>query len=245
MQFGRIGFMTDDCTGNMGNHMRILVIEDDKKIASFLKKGLMESGFVVDSALDGETGLDLGERGVFDVVIVDLMLPGIQGLEVIERLREKGINTPVIILSAKRSLNDRIRGIQKGGDDYLVKPFAFSELLVRVQALIRRSAGVKDPAGLRFEGVEMDLFKREVFRDGKMIDLQPREFTLLEYFMRNPGQALSKTLILEKIWDYNFDPQTNVVDVLVCRLRGKIDKGFDKKLIKTVRGVGYVLGKKD
>lgn len=244
MQFGHIGFMTDDCTGNMVNHMRILIIEDDKKIASFLKKGFMESGFVVDSALDGETGLELGERGVFDAAIVDLMLPGIQGLEVIERLRKKGINTPVIILSAKRSLNDRIRGIQNGGDDYLVKPFAFSELLVRVQALIRRSSGGKDPSGLKFEGVEMDLFKREVFRDGKRIELQPREFNLLEYFMRNIGQALSKTLILEKIWDYNFDPQTNVVDVLVCRLRGKIDKGFEKKLIKTIRGVGYVFGKK-
>ena len=228
-------------TGQNGICMRILIVEDDIKIADFLKKGLSESGFSVDLAMDGETGLLLGESGFYDAAVIDIMLPGLNGLDLIEKLRTRGIGTPFLILSAKRSLNDRIRGLQRGGDDYLVKPFAFSELLVRIQALIRRSSGAKEPSGLSVGDLSMDLFTRAVTREGRTIELQPREFALLEYLMRNPGQPLSKTLILEKIWDYNFDPQTNVVDVLVCRLRSKVDKNFSRKMIKTIRGVGYVL----
>ena len=221
--------------------MRLLIVEDDKKIASFLKKGLSEAGFAVDLADNGEDGLHLGLTEQYDAAIVDIMLPKMDGLTLIELLRQKGNNTPVLILSAKHSLADRVKGIQRGGDDYLVKPFAFSELLVRVQALIRRASGSIDPSSLKVGSLTMDLFKREVYRDEIKIELQPREFALLEYFMRNPDQALSKTLILEKIWNFNFDPQTNVVDVLVCRLRSKIDKDYDQKMIRTIRGVGYVL----
>jgi DNA-binding response OmpR family regulator len=223
--------------------MRLLIVEDDEKIASFLKKGLKESGFAVDVVNDGESGLIICENAAFDAAVIDIMLPGIDGLELIEKLRAKKINIPVLILSAKRSVNDRIKGLQRGGDDYLVKPFVFSELLVRLQALIRRSSGMTDASELRVDDLVMNVFKREVYRGDKKIELQPKEFSLLEYFMRNPGHSLSKTLILEKIWDYNFDPQTNVVDVLVCRLRNKIDKDFNRKIIKTVRGVGYILEK--
>lgn len=225
--------------------MKILVIEDDIKIASFIKKGLSESGFIVDVANDGETGLYLGQTGRFDAAVIDVMLPIIDGLTIIENLRKENINMPVLILSAKRSLNDRIKGFQKGGDDYLIKPFAFSELLVRIQALLKRAHGSNNTSSLQIDSLTMNLLNREVLRDNEKIDLQPREFALLEYFMRNPGQVIPKTLILEKIWDYNFDPQTNVVDVLVCRLRSKIDKNFEKKLIKTIRGVGYVLEDKN
>jgi len=223
--------------------MRILIVEDDEKIASFLKKGLKESGFAVDSASDAETALAFCDSILFDAAVVDIMLPGLDGLGFIERLRSAKIYTPVLILSAKRSLSERIKGLQRGGDDYMIKPFAFSELLVRVQALIRRSSGASDSSELKAGNLIMNVFKREVYRDNKKIELQPKEFSLLEYFMRNPGHPLSKTLILEKIWDYNFDPQTNVVDVLVCRLRNKIDKDFNEKMIKTVRGVGYILDK--
>lgn len=221
--------------------MRLLLVEDDIKIASFIKKGLSEAGFSVDHADNGEDGLHLGLMEQYDAAIIDIMLPKMDGLTLIERLRSQGKNTPVLILSAKHSVSDRVIGIQRGGDDYLVKPFAFSELLVRVQALIRRASGSVDPSRLKVGNLSLDLFKREVCRGEEKIELQPREFALLEYFMRNPGQALSKTLILEKIWDFNFDPQTNVVDVLVCRLRSKIDKDHEKKMIRTIRGVGYVL----
>lgn len=221
--------------------MRILIVEDDAKIASFIKKGLSEAGFAVDHADNGEDGLHLCLGQDYDAAVVDIMLPKLGGLKLIETLRNRGNTTPVLILSARHSVSDRVKGIQTGGDDYLVKPFAFSELLVRIQALIRRSGGRSESATLTVGNLTMDLLKRKVTRGNETIDLQPREFALLEYFMRNPGLTLSKTLILEKIWDFNFDPQTNVVDVLVCRLRSKLDKDYPDKLIKTVRGVGYAL----
>jgi len=221
--------------------MRILIVEDDAKIASFVKKGLVEAGFSVDHADNGEDGLHFALSQTYDVVVVDIMLPKLDGLSLIKTLRQKGDNTPVLILSARHSVNDRVKGIQTGGDDYLVKPFAFSELLVRIQALIRRAGGRSESSTITVGDLTMDLLRRRVSRGDEVIDLQPKEFALLEYFMRNPGITLSKTLILEKIWDFNFDPQTNVVDVLVCRLRSKLDKDFPDKLIKTVRGVGYAL----
>jgi DNA-binding response OmpR family regulator len=223
--------------------MRILIVEDDVKIASFIKKGLNEAGFAVDHADNGEDGLSFALTGSYDAAVVDIMLPRMDGLSLIETLREKGVETPVLILSAKHSVSDRVKGFQTGGDDYLVKPFAFSELLVRVQSLIRRSGGRLDSSLITVGDLTMDLIKRRVMRKDEVIELQPKEFALLEHLMRNPGITLSKTLILEKIWDFNFDPQTNVVDVLVCRLRAKIEKDGPGKMIKTVRGVGYVLEK--
>ena len=223
--------------------MNLLVVEDDIKIASFIKKGLEQDGFNVDQAFDGEEGLHMCLSQKYDAAVIDIMLPLLDGLSLIETIRDRGISTPVLILSAKRTLNDRIKGFQKGGDDYLVKPFSFSELLVRVKALIRRSSNFAEQLQPQITtgDLSLNLMTREVFRESKKIELQPREFALLEYFMRNPGKVLSKTLILEKIWDFNFDPQTNVVDVLVCRLRGKIDKNYAQKKIHTIRGVGYVL----
>ncbi|MBW1970709.1 MAG: response regulator transcription factor [Deltaproteobacteria bacterium] len=220
--------------------MRLLIVEDDSKIASFIIKGFRQAGFAVDHAADGEEGLQLALAVTYDAAIVDIMLPELDGLGLIGELRHQGINTPVLILSAKRSLDDRIKGIQKGGDDYLVKPFSFSELLVRVQALIRRSSRTVEPSSLTYGDFSIDLLKREVIRSDKKIELQPREFALLEYLMRNPERVVSKTMILEHIWDFHFDPQTNVVDVLVCRLRNKVEKGFPQKMIHTIRGVGYV-----
>jgi len=220
--------------------MRLLIVEDDSKIASFIIKGFRQAGFAVDHAADGEEGLQLAFAVTYDAAIVDIMLPELDGLGLIGELRRQGINTPVLILSAKRSLDDRIKGIQKGGDDYLVKPFSFSELLVRVQALIRRSSRTVEPSSLTYGDFSLDLLKREVIRSDKKIELQPREFALLEYLMRNPERVVSKTMILEHIWDFHFDPQTNVVDVLVCRLRNKVEKGFPQKMIHTIRGVGYV-----
>jgi two-component system OmpR family response regulator len=221
--------------------MRILLVEDDLKIASFVVKGLKEAGFAVDHAQDGEEGLYMALTEPYDVAIIDLMLPKLDGLSLIEELRRKKINTPVIILSARRSVDDRVKGLQTGGDDYLTKPFAFSELLARVQALIRRSSRTSEPTGLTVGELSVDLLTREVSRTGTKIELQPHEFALLEYLMRNAGRVLSKTMILEHVWDYNFDPQTNVVDVLVCRLRNKVDRDFENKMIHTIRGVGYVL----
>lgn len=221
--------------------MRVLVIEDDKKIASFIVKGLKQAGFAVDHAANGEDGIHLALHESYDAAVIDLMLPKLDGLSIIEEIRRKKINTPVIILSAKRSVDDRVKGLQTGGDDYLTKPFAFSELLARLQALIRRASGAAETTRLTFENLTMDILKREVTRADKKINLQPREFALLEYLMRNAGRALSKTLIMEHVYDYNFDPQTNVVDVLVSRLRNKVDKDFEKKMIHTIRGVGYVL----
>ncbi|MGB7921455.1 MAG: response regulator transcription factor [Desulfobacterales bacterium] len=221
--------------------MRILVVEDDKKIASFVAKGLKEAGYAVDVAQDGPDGLDLGLSGVYDAAVVDIMLPGIDGLTLIERLRAKKNNTPVIILSAKRTVDDRVKGLQAGGDDYLTKPFSFSELLARIQALIRRDTRVAEPSTLTVGDLTIDLLAREAKRGDSVISLPAREFALLEYLMRHPGRIISKTSILENIYDYSFDPQTNVVDVLVCRLRNKIDKDFDRKMLHTVRGMGYVL----
>jgi two-component system, OmpR family, response regulator len=221
--------------------MRILVVEDDKKIASFVAKGLKEAGYAVDVAQDGPDGLDLGLSGVYDAAVVDIMLPGIDGLTLIERLRAKKNNTPVIILSAKRTVDDRVKGLQAGGDDYLTKPFSFSELLARIQALIRRDTRVAEPSKLTVGDLTIDLLARDAKRGDSVISLPAREFALLEYLMRHPGRIISKTSILENIYDYSFDPQTNVVDVLVCRLRNKIDKDFDRKMLHTVRGMGYVL----
>ncbi len=221
--------------------MRVLVVEDDKKIASFIVKGLKQAGFAVDHASDGEDGLHLALHESYDAAVIDIMLPKVDGLTLIEELRRKKINTPVIILSAKRSVDDRVKGLQTGGDDYLTKPFAFSELLARVQALIRRASGTAESTRLTFGDISMDIIKREVTRGDRKIILQPREYALLEYLMRNVGRVVSKTIIMEHVYDYNFDPQTNVVDVLVCRLRDKIDRDFEKKMIHTIRGVGYVL----
>ncbi|MGH7801421.1 MAG: response regulator [Thermodesulfobacteriota bacterium] len=221
--------------------MRVLVIEDDKKIASFIVKGLKQAGFAVDHAANGEDGIHLALHESYDAAVIDIMLPKLDGLSIIEEIRRKKINTPVIILSAKRSVDDRIKGLQTGGDDYLTKPFAFSELLARLQALIRRASGAAETTRLTFGNLSMDILKREVTRADKKINLQPREFALLEYLMRNAERALSKTLIMEHVYDYNFDPQTNVVDVLVSRLRNKVDRDFEKKMIHTIRGVGYVL----
>ena len=221
--------------------MRILVIEDDKKIASFIVNGLKQSGFAVDHGGNGEDGLILARTIPYDAVIVDVMLPRLDGLALVASLRKEKIKTPVIILSAKASVDDRIRGLQAGGDDYLTKPFAFSELLARVQALIRRSSQTSEPTRLTVADLALDLMTREVIRGAQKIELQTREFALLEYMMRNVGRAITKTMILEHIWDYSFDPQTNIVDVLVHRLRSKIDKDFAVKLIHTIRGVGYVL----
>ncbi len=221
--------------------MRILVVEDDKKIASFLLKGLTQAGFAVDNAADGEQGVKLALATAYDVAIVDIMLPKLDGLSLIARLREANILTPVIVLSAKRSVDDRVKGLQSGGDDYLTKPFSFVELLARVQALIRRSHRTPEPNELRFADISLDLLSREVVRAGRRIDLQPREFSLLEYLLRNAGKVVSKAMIIEHVWGYDFDPMTNIVDVLVSRLRNKVDREFESKLIHTYRGVGYVL----
>ncbi len=222
--------------------MRILVVEDDSKIGDFLKKGLQEAGYAVDLARDGEKGLDLFSTQPYDAAVVDLMLPKLDGLSMIETIRRQGNTTPILILSAKRTVDDRICGLQHGGDDYLVKPFSFGELLARIQALIRRDSGNNiEPSILSVGSLQMDLLQRSVERDEQPIPLSAREFSLLEHLLRNKGRIVSKTSILEKIYDYSFDPQTNVVDVLVCRLRNKIDKGHEHKLIHTVRGMGYVL----
>jgi DNA-binding response OmpR family regulator len=222
-------------------NMRLLLVEDDRKIASFIVKGMRQAGMAVDHALDGEEALDFIRAAPYDAAIVDVMLPKLDGLSFVEEIRREKNNTPVLILSAKRSLDDRVRGIQKGGDDYLVKPFAFTELLVRVQALIRRSSGTTEPTSLTVGDLTIDLLKRTAYRADEEIDLQPREFALLEYLMRNTDRPISKTMILEHIWDFHFDPQTNVVDVLVCRLRSKIDRDFPVKMIQTIRGIGYAL----
>ncbi len=221
--------------------MRILLVEDDTKIASFIIKGMKAAGYAVDHASDGREGLSLALGAAYDAAIIDVMLPKMDGLSLIGEMRRNKIDTPVIILSAKGSVDDRVKGLQTGGDDYLTKPFAFSELLARVQALIRRAGGVSEPTSLSVGGLSMNLLSRQVTRDGKKIDLQPMEFSLLEYLMRNQGRVVSKTMIMEHVWNYNFDPETNVVEARICRLRDKIDRDFPKKLIRTVRGVGYVL----
>jgi two-component system, OmpR family, response regulator len=221
--------------------MRLLLVEDDLKIASFIVKGMKAEGYAVDHAPDGQEGLHMAVTEPYDAAIIDVMLPKLDGLSLIERMRKEKVNTPVIILSAKGSVDDRVKGLQVGGDDYLPKPFAFSELLARVQALIRRGSGLSEPTRLTVGDLTMNLLNREVTRGGRKIELQRLEFSLLEYLMRNAGRVVSKTMIMEHVWDYNFDPQTNVVESRICRLREKIDRGFDKKLIQTIRGVGYAL----
>ncbi len=221
--------------------MRLLLIEDDVKIALFVQQGLRQEGFAVDHAGNGEDGLHLALTEPYDLAVIDLMLPKLDGLTVITELRRNNKNTPVLILSAKNSVDERVEGLKAGGDDYLVKPFAFSELLARCQALLRRAHSVSDPSSLTCADLSMNLHSRKVIRGEKGIDLQPLEFSLLEYLMRNAGRVVSKTMIMEHVWDYNFSPQTNVVEARICYLRDKIDKGFDVKLIHTVRGVGYVL----
>lgn len=219
--------------------MRILVVEDDDKIASFIVKGLKQNSYAVDQRADGEAGLALAQSVAYDAAVVDVMLPKLDGLALVQRIRANKVHLPVLILSAKASVDDRVRGLQAGADDYLTKPFAFSELLARIQALIRRATQTAEPSRLAAGQLTMDLLTREVRRGGALIELQPREFALLEYLMRSPNRAVTKTMILEHIFDYSFDPQTNVVDVLVHRLRNKVDP--DKTMIHTMRGVGYVL----
>ena len=221
--------------------MLALLVEDDAAIASFVARGLKEAGFAVEQVADGEAGRVAGLDRKYDVAIVDVMLPGRDGLSLIDAWRGAGVTTPVLILSAKRSVDDRVRGLQAGGDDYLTKPFAFAELLARVQALVRRASRTPEPTTLTAGDLVVDLLSRKVTRAGEEIELRPREFALLEFLMRNAGRVVSKTMILSHVWDFNFDPQTNVVDVLVSRLRERIDRPFEKKLLQTVRGVGYVL----
>jgi len=221
--------------------MRILLVEDDSRIASFIIKGFKAEGFAVDHVQNGVDGLHLALTEPYSAAIIDIMLPQKDGLSLIEEMRREKIKFPVIILSARASVDDRVKGLQIGGDDYLTKPFAFSELLARVQALIRRSSDQEEPTKLMVADIEMNLISREVFRAGKKIELQPLEFSLLEYLMRNAGRVVSKTMIMEHVWDYYFDPQTNVVESRIYKLREKIDKDFSARLIHTVRGVGYVL----
>lgn len=221
--------------------MRVLVAEDDQVIADFVAQGLREAGYAVDVASTGTDALKKALEGGFDAAVIDVMLPGLDGLSVIEQLRAKRQQTPVLILSARHTVDDRVRGLQAGGDDYLTKPFAFAELLARLQALLRRSAGATEPTRLVVGDLSLDLLSRKVERGGKPIELRPREFALLEYLMRHPGRVLSKTMILSHVWGYSFDPGTNVVDVLVSRLRDQVDEGFATRMIHTVRGAGYVL----
>lgn len=221
--------------------MKVLVIEDDTTILEVLKKGLTEAGFNVEARANGRDAFDLALLEHYDLLIVDVMVPGKDGLSIVEDLRKRGNDTPALFLTAKRSIEDRVEGLQRGGDDYLTKPFSFSELLARCQALLRRSMKQAESSKLKYCDLEMNLLTRTVHRGRVPLDLQQKEFSLLEYFLRNQDRVLTKTQILETVWKYDFDPQTNVVDVLVCRLRNKVDREFPQKLIKTIRGVGYVL----
>lgn len=221
--------------------MKLLIVEDNVKIASLVAKGMREAGFHVDISSDGDSGLERALADDYDAAIIDIMLPGLDGLQLIDQLRSRNVDTPILILSAKQSVDDRIKGLQLGGDDYMIKPFSFNELLARIQALIRRNKKQPEPMRLGYQDVSIDLLKREVFRAGRKIDLPAKEFALLEYLLKNPETVLSKTSILEQVYEYSFDPQTNIVDVLVCRLRNNIDRDYDQKLIHTLRGRGYVL----
>lgn len=221
--------------------MRVLVVEDDESIASFINRGLSEAGFAVDVAATGHDGLVKAQSADYDAAVIDLMLPGRDGLSIVAELRRTGVRTPVLILTARRSVEDRVRGLEAGADDYLIKPFAFPELLARVQALIRRAQGTPDAVELTVGDLRLHRLTRRVERSGREIDLRPREFALLDLLMRNAGRVVSKTMILSHVWGYDFDPGSNVVDVLVFRLRDKIDREFSPPLLHTVRGVGYVL----
>ena len=221
--------------------MRILVIEDDASVADYISKGLRESGFNVDQSGDGKDGLYRASAEKYDAIVVDRMLPGIDGLTIVKTLRGADNNTPALILSALGEVDDRVKGLKAGGDDYLVKPFAFAELLARIEALLRRKESSATKTRLRVADLEMDLLSHKVTRAGKPLNLQPREFRLLEYLMKHAGQVVTRTMLLENVWDYHFDPQTNVIDVHISRLRQKLDKEFEIPLLKTVRGAGYML----
>lgn len=225
--------------------MHILLIEDDKAAASYMSKGLMESGHMVVHAADGREGLSLAVSDQFDIMIIDRMLPHVDGLSIVAAVRAAKISTPILILSALGEVDNRVEGLRAGGDDYLVKPYAFSELLARIEALSRRKAPEQTSGRMRVHDLEIDMTRHKVSRGGKPISLQPREFRLLEYLMRQQGRVVSRTMLLEQVWDYNFDPQTNVIDVHISRLRNKIDKGFDKPLLHTIRGAGYKLSVAD
>jgi two-component system OmpR family response regulator len=220
--------------------MRILIVEDDARISSFVAKGLQQNGYTVSVAGDGEAALHMAETSHFDGMVVDLMLPKLDGLALIEAMRQEKLKVPALVLSAKRSVEDKVRCLRGGADDYLQKPFALTELVARLEAVLRRSAHEPPAERMEGHGVELDLVSHIVRREGQRVDLQPREFALLELLMRNAGRPISRMQLLERLWDYNFDPQTNVVDVLVCRLRNKLDRDFEPKLIHTLRGVGYV-----
>jgi two-component system OmpR family response regulator len=221
--------------------LRALIVEDDRTIASFLAQGLKQAGWAVDQVRTGEEGLDRALSEPYDAAVIDLMLPGLDGLSLIERLRTRRVTIPVLILSARRTVDDRVKGLQAGGDDYLTKPFAFSELLARLQALLRRATGALEPTRLSVGDLTLDLVTRHVARGGRSLELQPREFSLLEYLMRSAGRPVSRAMILQHVWGYDFDPQTNVVEVLVSRVRHKVDGDATDKMIHTLRGVGYVL----
>lgn len=221
--------------------MHILLIEDDKEASKYVIKGLQESGHVVDHAADGEAGYEIALVGKFDVLIVDRMLPALDGLTLVKKLRQNHNTTPVLFLSALGDVDDKVLGLKSGGDDYLSKPFAFSELLARIEVLVKRGAGHLAETSLKFEDLEMNLLTRRVMRHDKAIDLQPREFKLLEYLLRNAGRVVTRTMLLENVWEYHFDPQTNVIDVHISRLRSKIDKDFTPPLLHTIRGAGYSL----
>ena len=221
--------------------MRVLIIEDENDAADYVKKALEESGHSADRAADGEEGLTQARDGIYDVLIVDRMLPNLDGLSLIQKLREEGVQTPALILSALGSVDDRVKGLKAGGDDYLTKPFAFSELLARIEVLVRRSQPEDVKTRYEVGDLVLDRLSNKVTRDGKSILLQPREFRLLEYLMRHAGQVVTRTMLLEGVWDYHFDPQTNVIDVHISRLRGKIDKDFETSLLQTIRGRGYMI----
>ena len=221
--------------------MRILLVEDDSSVAEYIVKGLRQSGYTVDHAADGKQGLFLASSEKYDVMIVDRMLPHVDGLTIIQTMRVSGNKTPVLILSALGEVDDRVKGLKAGGDDYLVKPFAFAELLARIEAILRRQVSSITQTKLKVADLEMDLLAHKVTRSGEGFNLQPREYKLLEYLMKHAGQVVTRTMLLENVWEYHFDPQTNVIDVHISRLRQKIDKGFDRQLLSTVRGAGYML----
>ena len=223
--------------------MRILLIEDDKILASFIMKGFKEAGYSIDSAADGEEGLHALLEPIYDAAIVDIMLPKMDGYTIVAEARKRGLITPVIFLSAKREADDRIRGFRTGGDDYLVKPFVFTELLLRVQARIGGRVSAAPPTNYKLGDLEIDIDQHRALRGGRELDLNPREFRLLEYLLRNAGRVVSKTMIMQQVWDFDFDPETNVVEVCISRLRRKLNKDFDKEILRTVRGFGYILDK--
>lgn len=224
--------------------MKILLIEDDSRTAAFIVKGLKKAGYAVARASNGEKGLQMAQADLYDLAIVDIMLPKMDGLSLIKELRQKNITTPVMVLSAKTSVNDRVKGLQKGGDDYMVKPFSFAELLARIEAITRRTISNPETTTLKIADLSLDLLRRKVFRGAKEIVLSVGEFELLEYLMRRAGQVVSRNKLIEDVWEYNFDPETNIIESRICRLRDKIDRGFNKSLLHTVTGFGYVIQEK-